>query len=168
MEKKTNKKAAMEAFLVLLDFHTKLFRNVLNNVTDEDAARRLDTPANHMAWIAGSLVQERFVLAKAMGIDTVIQTSDGLFSDHKGIQEGVTYPSLAEYRKDWDLVSPLLQDALASMDEAQLNGPDPFGMPGGDYTFYDAIVFCTDRESYCIGQLGLWRRLLGYEPMKYE
>ena len=105
METNTNKKTAMEAFLVLLDFHTKLFRNVLDSVTDEDAVRRLDTPANHMAWIAGSLVQERFVLAKAMGIDTVSQTSDALFRDHKGIQEGVTYPSLAEYRKDCSLRS---------------------------------------------------------------
>jgi hypothetical protein len=41
-------------------------------------------------------------------------------------------------------------------------------MPGGDYTFFDTLTFSIDRESYCIGQIGLYRRLLGYDAMKYE
>jgi hypothetical protein len=53
------------------------------------------------------------------------------------------------------------------MSEEDLNGPDPYKMPGANYTFFDTTVFCIDRESYCIGQIGLFRRLLGYEAMKY-
>ena len=45
---------------------------------------------------------------------------------------------------------------------------DPFEMPGGDYTLFDSITFSTDRESYCIGQIALYRRLLGYDAMKYD
>jgi hypothetical protein len=41
-------------------------------------------------------------------------------------------------------------------------------MPGEKMSFYDLIAYITHREAYCIGQIGLWRRLLGYEPMKFS
>ncbi|MEP6615802.1 MAG: DinB family protein [Ginsengibacter sp.] len=148
------------------DWHTKLFMNVLDGIADKDTENRLGTKANHIAWLAGSLVQGRFVLAKFLDIDAT-QTSDQLFKDNKGIQDNTPYPSLDEYRKDWDRISQTVKEALINAKEDRLNSPDPFNMPGGDYTFFDTIVACTDRESYCIGQIGLWRRLLGYEPMKY-
>jgi len=162
------KQAAMKTFIELYDFHTQQFHNVIDGISASDAMNRLNSKANHIAWLAGSLVQERFVLAGFMGVNNLKQISDALFSDHKGIQDGVQYPSLDEYRSDWDKVSPLLRVAIVSLSEAELNGPDPFEMPGGPYTLYDTLVFCTDRESYCIGQIGLWRRILGYEPMKYS
>jgi hypothetical protein len=167
METLSVKKAALESFLSLYDFHTAQFKFVLEDISDEDAKNRLNTKANHVAWLAGSLVQERYELGKNVGITHLKQTSHDLFSDHKGIQDGVTYPSLDEYRKDWEEISPVLHQAIAELSEEQLNGPDPYEMPGGPYTLFDVITFCTDRESYCIGQIGLWRRLLGYNPMRY-
>lgn len=168
METQISKKAALEAFLSLYDYHTKMFYNVLDGISDADAQQRLNTKANHMAWIAGSLVQERYALAALTSDSQLRQTSDDLFKEHQGIKDGVTYPSLDEYRKDWEQISPALRDIIAGYTEEQLEGPDPYEMPGGNYSLFDAITFCLDRESYCIGQLGLWRRLLNYEPMKYE
>jgi len=168
METKINSRAALPGFIALYDEHTKYYRNVLENVTDEDANKRLNTKANHMAWIAGSLVQERYELARLIGISGYRQTAHELFSDHKGIQDNTPYPSLAEYIGDWNKISPVLRSALGDLSDEQLQGPDPYGMPGGPYTLFQAITFCLDRESYCIGQLGLWRRLLGYPAMRYE
>ncbi len=161
------KQAAMKTFLELYDYHTSQFRNVLDGVSDQDAMSRLNTKANHIAWLAGSLVFERFEMARLIGVSGMQQTSHDLFSDHKGIQDGVQYPTLDEYRKDWEKISPALHKAIEGLGEEKLEGPDPFEMPGGPYTLYDTLVFCTDRESYVIGQIGLWRRLLGYEPMKF-
>ena len=163
----TAKKTSTDVLIGLYDFHTKLFYNVLVDISDKDANNRLGTKANHIAWIAGSLVQMRYVLANAVGIDSK-QTSDKLFENNKGIQDSVTYPSLEEFKKDWENISPVLKDALVNLSEEQLNGPDPFNMPGGDYTLFDTLTMCIDRESYCIGQIGLYRRLLGYEAMKYD
>lgn len=165
-------KASMEVLMNLYDYHTKLFINALAGISDKDAQNRLGTKANHIAWIAGSVVYQRQVLANAMGIE-VKQTSENLFKadkneGHKGIQDNVTYPSLEEYKNDWNKISSALKDALTNISEEQLNSPDPFEMPGGDYTFFDTLTFCIDRESYCIGQIGLYRRLLGYEAMKWE
>lgn len=144
-----------------------MYKNVLVDISDTDAQNRLGTKANHIAWIAGSLVQGRFALANMLHID-LKQTSDKLFENFKGIQDGATYPSLEEYKKDWDKITPVLKDKILHLTEEELNGKDPFEMPGGEYTLFDSITFCTDRESYCIGQIALFRRLLGYDSMKYE
>ena len=160
-------KDIMQTFIEIFDYHTKMFLNALDGISDEDAQNRLGTKANHIAWIAGSLVHQRQYIANAAGID-VKQTSEKLFENNKGIQDNVTYPSLQEFKDDWNKISPLLKDALTKMSEEELNGPDPYKMPGGNFTFFDtAVVFSIDRESYCLGQIGLYRRLLGYEAMKY-
>lgn len=167
MEVIQTKKSAMYAVNHLFDWHTKLFRNVMVNISDKDAANRMNSAANHMAWIAGSLVYERYELAGLLGSEEK-QASDELFKDHKGIQDGAKYPSLSEYQKDWDHITPVLGKLLRTVSEEKLNSPDPFDMPGGPYTFLDTLVACLDRESYCIGQLGLYRRLLGYDAMKWD
>ncbi len=167
METKTATKSSTEVLLNLYDFHTKLFYNVLSDLSDKDANNRLGTKANHIAWIAGSLVQGRYTLASFVGINKK-QTADKLFEDNKGIQDSAAYPPLAEYKKDWENISGDLKDAMTNLSEEQWNAPDPFKMPGGNYTMFDSFIFCTDRESYCIGQIALYRRLLGYEAMKYD
>ncbi len=167
METKTAKILSIDTLTVMFDLHTRLYLNVLVDITDIDAQNRMKSKANHIAWIAGSLVQERFELARALGVVNYQQTSHELFKDHRGIQDGVIYPQLYEYKKDWDIISPALHNALTNASEEQLDGPDPFEMPG-DYTLFDIVVFSIDRESYCLGQIALYRRLLGYDAMKYD
>jgi hypothetical protein len=140
---------------------------VIEGISDKDAQDRLNTKANHVAWITGSLVHERYELANAAGIE-LKQTSNEIFAGHKAIQDNIIYPSLAEFRGDWERITPVLRRALLQLSSDELNSVDPYGMPGDDLTFFDAITFLIDRESYCIGQVGLYRRLLGYEAMKYQ
>ena len=151
----------------MFDWHTKLYINSLDAIEKKDVQNRLGTKANHIAWIAGSIMNERYVLASFFKIG-LQSTSPELFTDHRGIVDDVTYPSLEEYVQDWKKLKPMLREALMNATEEDLCRPDPWEMPGGPYTFRDTILACLDRESYCIGQLGLWRRLLGYPAMKYE
>lgn len=163
-ELKTDKKAFIEGFILLYDLHTALFANVIKDVSEKDAHKRLDTKANHIAWLTGSLVQERFDLANALNIDQQ-QKAVTLFEGHKGIQDGLTYPALESFKEDWDRISPLLRTALLAVSQKKLDSS--IEMPDGEMTFFDWVFFIVHRESYCIGQIGLWRRLLGYEAMKY-
>ncbi|HVI45754.1 MAG TPA: hypothetical protein VM802_12840 [Chitinophaga sp.] len=167
METLTSKKPALEAFLSLYDYHSKLFVNSLAGVSEKDAANRLGTKANHIGWIAGSLLYQRFSLASFVGIKDEPEGAE-LFKDWKGIQDDATYPSPQVYVRDWQRISPILRDAFAGLSEEELNGPDPLKMPGGNYTLFDTIMFCIDRESYCIGQIGLLRRQVGLDAMKYD
>jgi hypothetical protein len=155
----------MEAIVDLYDLHKLYFKNVLEGLRDTDAHNRLGTKANHIAWLAGSLVQQRFELANMLGIKGA-QKAVELFKDNKGIQEHITYPRLEEYKEDWNNISPQLKEALQTVTDEKLDASFEM-MPGMQMTHYELITFIIYREANCIGQIALWRRLLGYEPMKY-
>ena len=155
----------MYSHLVLFDMHTDFFGKVTDGISDNDAHNRLNTKANHVAWLTGSLVQQRFELAKEFGIDRR-QSADELFKDNKGIQDDVTYPPLAEFKKDWDKITPELREALINVTDEKLDEKFEM-MPGMKITYYELMTFMIYREANIIGQIALWRRLLGYEAMKY-
>lgn len=155
----------MNSLIVLYDMHSTFFVSVTQGLSDKDAHNRLNTKANHVAWLTGSLVQQRFELAKILGIDEK-QSADEFFKNNKGIQDNITYPPLSDFKKDWERISPLLRDALVNVSDEKIDSLFEM-MPGEKMTHFDLIAFIIYREANCIGQIALWRRLLGYEAMKY-
>jgi hypothetical protein len=165
MDQVTVQDQRMFSLIVLYDMHTKFFKNALEGISDADAHKRLDTKANHVAWLTGSLVQQRYEIANQLGVEGQ-QEANNLFKENQGIKDGVTYPSLEQYRKDWDVISPKLREALCNVTAEKLDAKFEM-MPGYQMSNYDLITFVIYREANCIGQIALWRRLLGYEGMKY-
>ncbi len=155
----------MYSLMVLYDMHTNFFDKALDGIKDEDAQSRLNTKANHIAWLTGSLVQQRFEIANVLSIPDK-QKAEELFKDNKGIQDNLIYPPLETFKKDWEKISPLLRNALMEVSDAKLDESFEM-MPGMKMTYYELITFVFYREANCIGQIALWRRLLGYEAMKY-
>ena len=165
MDATTVKDQRMFSLIVLYDMHTRYFRSALDGIRDEDAHKRLDTKANHVAWLTGSLVQQRYDIANKLGVAGQ-QAANDLFKENQGIKDNVTYPSLDQFRKDWDAISPKLREAFCNVTTGQLNAKFEM-MPGYQMSNYELITFMIYREANCIGQIALWRRLLGYEGMKY-
>ncbi|MDQ6843629.1 MAG: DinB family protein [Bacteroidota bacterium] len=169
MENINVKDSRMASLIVLYDMHTTYFGNAIAGISDEDAHNRLSTNANHVAWLTGSLVEQRFEITNMLGYHNdrkPVQAAHELFKNNKGIQDEVTYPSLTEFKKDWEIISPLLREALLNVSGDKL-GESFEMMPGMKMTYYDLITFVIYREANIIGQIALWRRLLGYEAMKY-
>jgi hypothetical protein len=151
--------------LSLFDYQTGFFPRVLEGISEDDMHNRLNTQANHPAWLAGSLVNQRFQMASETGTG-LQQTGGELFKKNKGIQEGVRYPTAAEYLADWQRITPEAREALVIIDDRKLDSD--FEMGGMKMTYYELICFTIYREASIIGQLALWRRLLGYPAMKYD
>ncbi len=164
MENKA-KSLRIQPLLFLFDTHTGLYPNVIDGISDKDAHNRLNTKANHIAWLAGGLVQQRVEIANLLGAE-IKQSADELFKDYKGIQDNVTYPALTSFKSDWEKVSPVEKDTLENVNDETLD--KIFEMEGMSMKYFDLIAFSIHREAYLIGQIGLWRRLLGYGPMKYQ
>ncbi|WP_199139536.1 DinB family protein [Pedobacter sp. ASV12] len=156
----------MFAIVVLYDMHSTYFNSVLDGIADADAHKRLDTKANHVAWLAGSMLEGRFELANWFGIDHKAQSHE-LFKHNKGIQDDVQYPSLESYQKDWAHISPILREKLMQASDAELDKILEFPEMNMSFPLYDMVTFNTYREANCIGQIALWRRLLNYPAMKY-
>ncbi len=165
MEKINVKDSRMSSVIVLYDMHTTYFANVIVDISDKDSHNRLNTKANHIAWLTGSLVEQRYEIANMLGSD-VKQAAYELFKENKGIQDNITYPPLAEFKNDWETISPLLREALVNINSEKLDESFEM-MPGMKMTYYELITFIIYREANIIGQIALWRRLLGYEAMKY-
>ena len=149
----------------MYDLQTPFFNSVLDGISDHDAHNRMNTKANHIAWLAGSLVQQRYEMAGLLGAGDHQQAAHDLFKDNKGIQDGLTYPSLESFKKDWAAISPIYREALTKVTDEKLDSI--LDMGGMKFPYFDMVTFCTYREANCIGQIALYRRLLGYEAMKY-
>ena len=164
MEQKTAN-ARMLGLLALFDMQTPFFARAIDGVTSADMHNRLDTQANHMAWLTGSLVQQRLMMTKdtAPGIR---QTGEELFAKNKGIQEGIPYPSNDEYLKDWQTISPVARQVLVDITDEKLDSIIDMG--DMKMSYYELITFTIYREASIIGQLALWRRLMGYPALKYD
>jgi len=158
------KEDKMYSLMALYDMHTDYFNRALDGISDTDAHNRLGTKANHVAWLAGSLVEQRYEGARTLGVEQY-QTANELFKENKGIQDGVTYPSLEQYKKDWAAISPVLREKMLAVDEAWMNAK--YEMPGMEMTNFELVSFMAYREANCIGQIALWRRLLGYPALNY-
>lgn len=154
-----------EGLLALFDLHTKLFERALEGISDNDTHKRLDTKANHIAWLAGAIVAQRFQMATDVD-GQLKQTGAALFKDNKGIEDGVKYPTVAEYLADWKKVTPAARKALVEIDDNKLDSE--FNMGGMKLTWFELVSFTKFREASMIGQLALWRRLLGYPGMRYD
>jgi hypothetical protein len=151
--------------LTLFDYQTDFFAKALDGISEEDMHNRLNTQANHPAWLAGSLVQQRFLMASETSTG-LRQTGEELFKNHQGIQAGVKYPTIAEYIRDWERITPEARKALVTIDDKKLDSEIDMG--GMKMTYYEMICFSIYREASIIGQLALWRRLLGYPALKYD
>lgn len=165
MEIKT-KSTRMHSIVAQYDMHTDFFKKAIADISKEDSRKRLDTKANHMAWIAGSQVHERFETVNTLTGTNLKQEAEELFKDHQGIQDGAEYPALSEYVNDWDKISPIYRDALSNITDEKLDST--FEMEGMKMTYYELITFMSYREANMIGQLALWRRLLDYAAIKYD
>lgn len=163
MEKKTAS-TRTEGLLALFDYHTGFLSKALVGLSEADMQNRLGTQANHAAWLAGALVNQRFMMATESNIDFK-QTGEELFKNNKGIQDGVNYPTTEEYLKDWEKITPIARQALAAIDDKKLDSE--LDMGGMKMTWFEMISFTIYREASMIGQLALWRRLLGHPALKY-
>ena len=67
----------MYSLVVLFDMHTTYFSNALAGISDDDAHNRLNTKANHVAWLTGSLVEQRFEIARMLGVEGKQQANNG-------------------------------------------------------------------------------------------
>lgn len=155
----------MHSLVILYDMQTTFFLSVIEGLSDKDTHNRLHTKANHIAWLTGSLVEQRFEIANMLGYSSK-QSAHELFKNNQGIQDGITYPTLDAFIKDWEIISPVLRDILVNVTDEKLEESFEM-MPGMTMTYYELITFIIYREANCIGQIALWRRLLGYDAMKY-
>lgn len=159
------KDSRVTALTAMFDMQTDFFYSVLDGISAADMLNRLDTKANHIAWLAGSLIAQRYELASRLTGTEYHYTGEDLFKDNQGIKDTAAYPTAEQYKEDWKRIAPVLHEGLATASAEKLDSLIEF--PEMTFSFFELIYFSAYREANHIGQMALWRRLLGYDPMKY-
>ena len=155
------------ALVAQFDLHMKLFNNVLDGLSDQEANRRPARDINNIKWLAGHLTTTRFSLKNIADIDRPDPYAE-LFAHGKSLRDNIDYPSLDQIRGLWNEISDQISTGLSRMPENVLNGPAPARLPIGDDTYEGMLAFLMHHEAYHIGQMALLRRMLGRESMKYD
>lgn len=160
---------SLEVIIPAYRMHSQTFNNMLLGVQEADAQKRIEDKTNHFAWMAGNLVNCRYWLAGILGLPEKDPNED-LFKDARALDVNAVYPTLYELKKEWHKISPLLYQKLLHMDEAELMQAYDFGMNISyvKENKLNMVGMCIDRESYLFGQLGLMRKLLNYEGVRYD
>ncbi|MDB5051303.1 MAG: hypothetical protein JWO30_4374 [Fibrobacteres bacterium] len=106
------------------------------------------------------------MLANVLGIQ-VQEPFPNLYQNGKGMDTSAKYPSMKELTKDWNSISETVITALNAISDEALDKKGPQPVPTGD-TLGDFVSFIIHHEAYTLGQLGIFRRFHGMEPMKYN
>lgn len=149
--------------------HSQMFNNMLAGIQEKDAQIRIDNKTNHFTWMVGNLVNCRYWLAGVLDIPEK-DPNEHHFKDGKALDVAAKYPTLDELKTEWHKISPILYQKLLSVEDSELEQAFEFGMdiPYVEENKLIMVGMCLDRESYLFGQLGLLRKVLNYDAVRYD
>jgi hypothetical protein len=159
--------SAKKRLLDQYDLHTLLFNNVLVDISEEESTIRLVPSINHVKWLAGHLVWGQGGLARMGGVDLNV-----VWLDHYNTQltqppgPELPIPTLEEIMIEWNIYAAPIRDGLEKISQQALDTPIEFPMPAFA-TLEGLWTFINHHQAYTIGQIGILRRGLGKEAMKY-
>lgn len=167
MDKPKSKK--LEVIIPAFRWHSQSFLNVLESISDADSTKRIDGKTNHIVWMAGNFVNMRYSLAWILGHQEEDPYND-LFFQGKALNEEFSYPTLSQIKDNFHNISAIAYQKLIEATDEQLDTIFEMGMSASFYeeTILNFVGMCVGREDYLCGQIGLMRKILGYEGMKYD
>lgn len=163
------KSKKLEIIIPAYRWHSQQFYNALQDITEEMALQRNDGKTNHVLWMAGNLVNDRYWAGNILGMKDTDPNAE-LFNAGKAIEDNKIYPSLQSLKEEWHKISPQLYERLLQVSDEELQ--EAYKMDLGVSFFTEnklnAIGMFIGREDYLLGQIGLMRKLLGLQGMSYN
>jgi hypothetical protein len=160
--------SAKDQLLIQYDLHTILFNNVLVDINEEEAEVRLAPGINHIKWLAGHLVWGQLGLARMGNVQVDIPWTDHFNTQlTEPVSASIKMPSLVEIKTEWNKYAGPIRVGLEQMTEDALKSPIEFPLPAFKTT-QSLWTFINHHQAYTIGQIGILRRALGKEAMKYR
>jgi hypothetical protein len=165
----TPKSQKLEIIIPAYRMHSQIFLNALDGISAADAMKRIDGKTNHIVWMAGNFVNMRYGLGQILGLREEDPYNE-LFFQAKALNEKFDYPSLEKLKENFHTISSLTYQKLLEATDDKLAEKFPLGMnvPFFEENVLNFIGMCIGREDYLCGQIGLMRKILGYEAMKYD
>lgn len=150
-----------------LRLNSRLFRNCLDGITEEQARARLSDVTNSAAFVAAHMAESRFYTLKVLGAERPSPLARYL-GEWRGIDEIQEWPSLAEIESAWAEASAAVDARLEAIAPGELDAPSGTRMPIEDTSVLGLLGFMVQHDSYHLGQLSLLRKHAGLPAMAYS
>lgn len=151
----------------VIRLNTRLFRNCLDGVSDENGILRPNPSTNSLTFIACHLVDSRHFMAGFLGLETSNPLAD-ILANAKSVEDVPVLPPLSRVHDAWVAVAKELEACVGDLDSEDIARPSHQRFPLDDSSVAGAIAFLVQHESYHIGQMALLRKFLGYPAMTYR
>jgi hypothetical protein len=166
--------SAKKVLLDQYDLHNVLYNNVIADISDEEANKCVADPMNSVKWLAGHLLWAQGNLANIGGAKVEVK-----WRDHFHTKQGATpadlaappseLPTLEEIKTKWNEDGPAIRAGLENLPDVALETVIQIPHPifPFDNTLAGLWAFINHHQAYTIGQIGILRRGLGKDAMKY-
>ena len=154
----------MQPVMGILELNANLFRRVLEGIDQASGERRPNDHTNSLVFIACHALDARFYLMKLAGHERT-NPWQTLFDESTDISTMKEYPPLYEVLAEWDELHEATLACLEALTTAELDSESPAPFPTEDNSLLGGIAFLAFHEAYHVGQMGLVRKYLGFEPV---
>ncbi|HEY4323353.1 MAG TPA: DinB family protein [Mucilaginibacter sp.] len=167
--------SAKKHLLAQYNLHNLLFNNVIADISDEESDKCVADPMNCVKWLAGHLTWAQGNLARMGGTKIDIPwvghflSGPGSTEEERNAPKG-EYPTLTMIKDKWNEIGPAIKNGLENLPDQALETVIDAKTPilPYDNTLGGLWAFINHHQAYTIGQIGILRRGLGKEAMKYS
>jgi uncharacterized damage-inducible protein DinB len=141
-----------------------LFERALSGVSDEHMRTRIDQRGNSLLWLAGHITTSRYAVARLVGLPDKCPFGE-LFARGTPLKPDEEYPPIKEIEIAFTELSGKLKERFEELMPEDFDKEIAEGYPIARNDVLHALSFLGFHEAYHIGQMGMVRRLLGYEQL---
>ena len=150
--------------VIMQTFNTNnyLIGKALDGLTEEHFSTQPNKSTNPIHFLLGHLTLYRFQGCKLLGEEMTYKFSE-FYKPGNPIQERSKYPTTAEIKAEWNMVTERLKTLLESSSLDIFEKEIPSKYPIGEQNVMGAFQFLMFHEAYHLGQISLVRKYFGYE-----
>ncbi len=141
-----------------------LFERALSDVSNEHIHRRIDQRGNSLLWLAGHITTSRYAVARLIGLPDKCPFGE-LFGRGVPSKPDDEYPSIKEIKLAFAELSEKLKAQFEKLMPEDYEKEVVERYPTARHDVLHALSFLSFHEAYHVGQMGLIRRLLGYDQL---
>lgn len=150
----------INAIIAQLELQTDWFLHALDNISDDESNRLFSENQNPVKWVAGHVTDARMTIFSIVSDSTFNTKYKALFGKGTSYHLDAAFPTIEEISAEWATVSILLIPSVQSLPEEKLWSKPPFQTSIPDETLAGLIAYFVIHESFHIGQLSIYRKLL--------
>ena len=156
------------------DLHNVLFNNVIADISDEESNQCILASMNNVKWLAGHLLWAQRNLVRISGADVIIPWMEHFLQKNASTPEEINapegeFPTLEQIKNKWNEINLPIRAGLENLPEEALNKVTTSNHPILPFDDSVAVLwaFIKHHQAYTIGQIGILRRGMGKDAMKY-